>query len=60
IVSVKQLNLKPSNVYPFIQKVEEIIYAKPYQITEKEFYSAIELFSPVYYELTGYHFILNF
>jgi hypothetical protein len=60
IVSVKQLNLKPSNIYPFIQKVEEIIYAKPFQITEKEFYSAIELFSPVYYELTGYNFVLNF
>jgi hypothetical protein len=60
IVSVKQLNLSPSNVYPFIQKVEQIIYAKPFQITEKEFYNTVELFSPVYFELTGYNFILNF
>ncbi|MFX0057913.1 MAG: hypothetical protein ACFE8J_06410, partial [Candidatus Heimdallarchaeota archaeon] len=60
IVSVKELKLSPSNVYPFIQKVEEIIYAKPFQITERDFYNTIELFSPVYFELTGYNFILNF
>ncbi len=60
IISVKNLNLNPTTVYPFIQKVEEIIYAKPFQITDKEFYSTINLFSPVYYELTGYNFELNF
>ena len=60
IVSVTQLNLTPTAIYPFIQKVEEIIYAKPFQITEKDFYNTIELFSPIYYELTGYNFIVNF
>jgi len=60
IISVKNLNLNPTTIYPFIQKVEEIIYAKPFQITDKEFYRTINLFSPVYYELTGYNFELNF
>ncbi|NVM17815.1 MAG: hypothetical protein HWN80_08865 [Candidatus Lokiarchaeota archaeon] len=60
IISVKNLNLSPATIYPFIQKVEEIIYAKPFQITDKEFYRTIKLFSPVYYELTGFNFELNF
>ena len=60
IISVKNLKLSPTTIYPFIQKVEEIIYAKPFQITDKEFYRTINLFSPVYYELTGYNFELNF
>ena len=60
IISVTQLNLTPTSIYPFIQKVEEIIYAKPFQITDKEFYKTIELFSPIYHELTGYNFVVNF
>jgi hypothetical protein len=60
IISVTQLNLTPTSIYPFIQKVEEIIYAKPFQITDKEFYNTIELFSPIYHELTGYNFVVNF
>ncbi|GAH11440.1 unnamed protein product [marine sediment metagenome] len=46
IISVKDLKLTPTTIYPFIQKIEEIIYAKPFQITDKEFYSTIEMFSP--------------
>lgn len=60
IISVKNLKLSPTTIYPFIQKVEEIIYAKPFQITDKEFYNTINLFSPIYFELTGYNFELNF
>ncbi|MFX0074764.1 MAG: hypothetical protein ACFE96_04945 [Candidatus Hermodarchaeota archaeon] len=60
IVSVKNLRLSPATVYPFIQKVEEIIYAKPFQITDREFYSTINLFSPIYFELTVYNFEFNF
>lgn len=60
IISVKNLKLSPATIYPFIQKVEEIIYAKPFQITDKEFYSTMNLFSPIYFELTGYNFELNF
>jgi len=60
IVSVKELKLTPSAIYPFIQKVEEIIYAKPFKITENDFYKTCELFSPVYFQLTGYNFQLNF
>ncbi|UCC21200.1 MAG: hypothetical protein JSV62_07970 [Promethearchaeota archaeon] len=60
IVSVKELRLTPSSIYPFIQKVEEIIYAKPFKITDKDFYNTCELFSPIYFQLTGYNFVLNF
>jgi hypothetical protein len=60
IISVKELNLNPANIYPFIQNVEKIIYDKPFIITEEEFYTAVDLFSPIYFELTGYNFILNF
>ncbi|MFX0145410.1 MAG: hypothetical protein ACFE9C_15205, partial [Candidatus Hodarchaeota archaeon] len=60
IISVKELKLTPSSIYPFIQKVEEIIYAKPFKITDKEFHNTCELFSPIYFQLTGYNFALNF
>ncbi|MFX1364306.1 MAG: hypothetical protein ACFFCE_00485 [Promethearchaeota archaeon] len=60
IISVKELKLTPSSIYPFIQKVEEIIYAKPFKILEQDFYTTCELFSPIYYQLTGYNFVLNF
>ncbi|MBD3196784.1 MAG: hypothetical protein GF317_17135 [Candidatus Lokiarchaeota archaeon] len=60
IISVKDFKLNPSSIYPFIQKVEQIIYAKPFEISEEVFYQIIELFSPIYFQLTGYHFVLNF
>jgi len=60
IISVKELKLTPTSIYPFIQKVEEIIYAKPFKITDQDFYGTCELFSPIYFQLTGYNFILNF
>ncbi|HEC39682.1 hypothetical protein LCGC14_1052030 [marine sediment metagenome] len=60
IISVKELKLTPSAIYPFIQTVEKIIYGKPFLITEKDFYSTCELFSPIYFQLTGHNFDLNF
>jgi len=60
IVSVKELKLSPTTIYPFIQKVEGIIYGRPYSITDRDFYDTVGLFSPIYYELTGYNFILKF
>lgn len=60
IISVKDLKLTPSSIYPFIQQVEAIIYGKPYKITEKDFYKTCELFSPIYFQLTGHNFVLNF
>ena len=59
IISVKELKLTPSSIYPFIQQVEEIIYGKPFKITEEAFYKTCELFSPVYFQLTGHNFVLN-
>lgn len=60
IISVKDLKLNPTTIYPFIQKIEEIIYAKPFQISDNDFYKTVELFSPIYLQLTGYNFVLNF
>jgi hypothetical protein len=60
IISVRDLKLNPTSIYPFIQKVEEIIYARPFIINDKDFYDTVELFSPIYFELTGYNFVLNF
>ncbi|MFX1493962.1 MAG: hypothetical protein ACFFBZ_06745 [Promethearchaeota archaeon] len=60
IISVKDLKLNPTTIYPFIQKIEEIIYAKPFQISDRDFYKTVELFSPIYLQLTGYNFVLNF
>ena len=48
IISVKELELNPTAIYPFITKVEEIIYARPFTVTEKDFYDTIGLFSPIY------------
>ena len=60
IISVKELRLTPAAIYPFIQRVEAIIYAKPFKITENDFYNTCELFSPIYFQLTGFNFTLNF
>ncbi len=60
IVSVKELKLSPSAIYPFIQKIEAIIYGIPFKIKENDFYKTCEIFSPLYFELTGNNFILNF
>ncbi len=60
IISVKEFSLNPHTIYPFIQNIEAIIYDKPFKITDKHFYESVELFSPIYYELTGYNFVLNF
>ena len=60
IVSVKELKLTPTSIYPFIQKIEEIIYARPFKITDEDFYSTCGLFSSIYFQLTGYNFVLTF
>ncbi len=60
IISVRDLKLNPASIYPFIQKIEQVIYARPFIIKDKDFYEAVALFSPIYYELTGYTFVLNF
>ena len=60
IISVRELKLNPASIYPFIQNIEKIIYDKPFIIKDKDFYASVELFSPIYFELTGYQFILNF
>ena len=45
-------NLKPESVYPFIKKIEDIIYGG-IEPTTKELNFAIDLFSNLYNEITG-------
>ncbi|MFX0104194.1 MAG: hypothetical protein ACFE75_01730 [Candidatus Hodarchaeota archaeon] len=51
-------NLKPESVYPFIKKIEDIIYGGV-EPTEKELNFTISLFSNLYNEITGKNFTFN-
>ncbi|MCK4688049.1 MAG: hypothetical protein KAT66_07955 [Candidatus Lokiarchaeota archaeon] len=57
IMCVNELEkkLKPESVYPFIKKIEDIIYGG-IEPTNKELNYAIELFSNLYNEITGKSF----
>ncbi|MFX1478445.1 MAG: hypothetical protein ACFFCI_09950 [Promethearchaeota archaeon] len=44
--------LKPESVYPFIKKIEDIIYGG-IEPTTKELNFTIDLFSNLYHEITG-------
>jgi hypothetical protein len=55
ITCVNELGQKPESVYPFIKKIEDIIYGG-IEPTSKEFENAIELFSTLYKEITNKSF----
>jgi hypothetical protein len=57
ILCVNELEkkLKPESVYPFIKKIEDIIYGG-LEPTNKEINFTIELFSNLYNEITGKSF----
>jgi hypothetical protein len=59
ILMVKEFQLQPTSIYPFIQKIEEVIYAESFKVTEDNFYKACDLFAPIYYQLTGQNFALS-
>ncbi len=59
ILMVKEFQLQPTSIYPFIQKIEEVIYAESFKVTEDNFYKACDLFAPIYFQLTGQNFVLN-
>jgi hypothetical protein len=52
ITCVNELGQKPEAVYPFIKKIEDIIYGG-IEPTNKELNFTIELFSNLYNEITG-------
>ncbi len=54
-VNELEKKLKPESVYPFIKKIEDIIYGG-IEPTNKELNYAIELFSNLYNEITGKSF----
>jgi hypothetical protein len=59
ITCVNELGHKPETVYPFIKKIEDIIYGGV-EPTEKEFKFTVNLFSNLYNDITGKKFDYNF
>ncbi len=49
---VTELDQKPESIYPFIKKIEDIIYGGV-EPTNKELNFAVQLFSNLYNDLTG-------
>ena len=59
ITCVNELGHEPEAVYPFIKKIEDIIYGGV-EPTEKEFKFTVNLFSNLYNDITGKKFDYNF
>ncbi|MFW9987747.1 MAG: hypothetical protein ACFFC3_03755 [Candidatus Odinarchaeota archaeon] len=54
-VNELEKRLKPESIYPFIKKIEDIIYGGV-EPTNKELNFTIDLFSNIYNEITGKSF----
>ncbi|TFG25856.1 MAG: hypothetical protein EU533_00500 [Promethearchaeota archaeon] len=52
ITCVNELDQKPETIYPFIKKIEDIIYGG-IEPTSKEINYTVQLFSALYNEVTG-------
>jgi len=52
IICVNELGQKPETIYPFIKKIEDIIYGG-LEPTNKEINDTIQLFSNLYTDVTG-------
>jgi hypothetical protein len=52
ITCVNELGQKPENTYPFLKRIEDIIYGG-IEPGEKEFKTTIELFSNLHKDITG-------
>ncbi len=52
ITCVNELDQKPETIYPFIKKIEDIIYGG-IEPTGKELNFAVQLFSNLYNDITG-------
>lgn len=55
ITCVNELDQKPETIYPFIKKIEDIIYGG-LEPTRKEFQFTLNMFSNLYNEITGKNF----
>ena len=58
IICVNELEQKPESVYPFIKKIEDIIYGG-IEPTKKEFEYTMQLFSTLYKEITNKSITFN-
>lgn len=52
ITCVNELEQKPENTYPFLKRIEDIIYGG-IEPTSKEFEVTIQLFSNIHKDITG-------
>ena len=52
IIMVKQHKQNPQNIYPFIQRIEKVVYGG-YPATQVFFQELLEHFGKLYLELTG-------
>ena len=52
IVMVKQYKQNPQNIYPFIQRIEQVVYGG-YPATQEFFQELLDHFGKLYLELTG-------
>ena len=52
IVMVKQYKQNPQNIYPFIQRIEKVVYGG-FPATHEFFQELLEHFAKLYLELTG-------
>lgn len=52
IVMVKQYKQNPQNIYPFIQRIEKVVYGG-YPATKEFFKELFEHFGKLYLEITG-------
>jgi hypothetical protein len=52
IIMVKQHKQNPQNIYPFIQRIEKVVYGG-YPATQEFFQELLEHFGKLYLELTG-------
>ncbi|TFG00496.1 MAG: hypothetical protein EU541_02015 [Promethearchaeota archaeon] len=58
IICVNECGVQPSLIYPFVKRVEDIIYGGK-EPTEQEFQNTLNTFSKLYSEIMGKEFNLS-
>ena len=59
IKCVRDMGLPPSKIYPFIKKIEQILYGSGGKISEEDFEEIFSQFITLFYDFTGYQITLK-
>ncbi len=59
IKCVRDMGLPPSKIYPFIKKIEQILYGSGGKISEEDFEEIFSQFITLFYDFTGYKITLK-